>query len=163
MTSFGETSFDCPICEEQVEAKVLYSTNQMGQDTDFCPITMGFHAVPLVVEACRNCGYSGYTEDFEDAEFTMEEKIGFIDARVPDGLIPLEARLDDLSPDHVYYLAYMTRRHFGGKPHELADLLLRASWCLRLDGGRPRDDVAASRYRREAIREFRKAVRDTDS
>ncbi|MHC4597510.1 MAG: DUF2225 domain-containing protein [Planctomycetota bacterium] len=163
MTTFGETTYRCPICEEEVPARVLHSTNQMGQDTDLCPITMGFHAVPLLVNACLNCGYAGYGEDFEGKNLSPEEKVRFLDARIPDGLIPLEARLDDLSPDHVYYLAYLTRRQFRSTPAELADLLLRASWCLRLDGGRPSDDVAASRYRRQAIREFGKALRTPET
>jgi len=160
MTTFGETVFECPVCEEEVPGKVLHSTNQMGQDSDFCPVTMGVHAVPLVINACGNCGYAGYGSDFSGPEFTPQEKISFLSARIHEGLIPLEARLDHLSSDHAYYLAYLTRRHFKAPPEELGDLLLKASWCLRLDGGRPRDETASSRYRREAIREFRRAVED---
>lgn len=159
MTTFSETNLECPVCGENVAARVVHSTNQMGQDTDFCPVTMGFHAVPLVIRACSNCGYAGYDSDFHDRDYAPDERMAFINARVGDGLIPLEARLDDLSPDHAYYLAFLTRRHFGAPPADLGDLLLKASWCLRLDGGRPRDDVAASRYRREAIREFECALR----
>jgi uncharacterized protein (DUF2225 family) len=154
MTTFGETTYECPICGEGVPAMVLHSTNQMGQDTDFCPVTMGFHAVPLVIHACENCGYAGYDEEFQEREFPPEERVRFLDANVAEGLLPLEARLDNLDADHRYYLAYLTRRHFGGTAEELADFLLRASWCLRLEGGRPRDDTAASRYRREAMREY---------
>ncbi|MHC5038896.1 MAG: DUF2225 domain-containing protein [Planctomycetota bacterium] len=158
MTTFGEAIFECPICGEKVPGKILHSTNQMGQDTDFCPVTVGFHAVPLLVHACRNCGYAGYTSDFEEKSFKPEVKIAFLGANIAEGLIPLEARLDDLSPDHFYYLAAHTARHFKAAPEQLGDLLLRASWCLRLEGGRPQDEVAASRYRREAIQEFHRAL-----
>ena len=40
---------------------------------------------------------------------------------------------------------------------DVANLLLRASWCLRIDG-RSGDTVAASRYRTDAISEFMKAL-----
>ncbi len=159
MTLFQEKTYTCPICEEEVPGADLQSTNQVGQYTDFCPITMGFHAVPLVIQACRNCGYAGYAFDFEGRSFTPAEKLAFLDAKIPEGLIPLEARLETLEPDHEYYLACLTRRYFGAPAQELGDLLLKASWCLRLEGGRPNDDVAASRYRREAIREFECALR----
>jgi hypothetical protein len=158
MTTFGEVAYECPVCGEPVPGVEIHSTNQMDRDTDFCPVTAGLHAVPLVIHACRNCGYAGYGRDFEDRSFDPVQKTRFVAARIPDGLIPLEARLKDLSADHSYYLAYLTRVHFGAPPAELGDLLLRASWCLRLPGGRPEDDVAASRYRREALREFRRAL-----
>ena len=158
MTTFGEISFDCPICGEPVTGMEIHSTNQMDRDTDFCPVTVGFHAVPLEVLACRNCGYAGTSVEFRDKDFAPDQRARFVSARICDGLIPLEARLHALSPDHMYYLAFLTAAHFGAPAAELGDSLLRASWCVRLPGGRPGDDVAASRYRREAVREFLRAL-----
>lgn len=163
MTTFQERTYTCPICEEDVAGTVVTSTNRMGQHTDFCPVTAGFNAVPLSILACTNCGYAGYADDFEEGEYSPREKLDFMNAGIPEGLIPLEARLDRLDPDHCYYLACLTRRHFGADASLQGDLLLRAYWCLRLEGGRPRDETAASRYRREAIDRFEEALTEAET
>lgn len=158
MTTFRETTLTCPACFSEVPAFEITSTNQVGQDTDFCPRTMGFHTVPMVVSTCRGCGYSGYADDFEDKTLDDGERERFLEARVQDGLIPLEARLRSIQADHSYYLAFLTAKHFKSSHEDLADLLLRAYWCLRIDDLRPNDTVAASKYRTAAIGEFLMAI-----
>ena len=156
MTTFQEKTLTCPVCSSDVRAFEITSTNQMGQDTDFCPRTAGFHAVPLVISACRSCGYAGYASVFEERELSSDQKAAFHEARIPDVLIPLEARLNDIRSDHAYLLAAATARHFREPYEDVANLLLRASWCLRIDG-RSGDAVAAHKYRSEAISEFIRA------
>lgn len=147
MTTFHEQTVTCPCCNEEVIITLLTSTNSFGKRTDFHSITGGFPPIPLQMNTCPTCGFSGSANDFLNPKLSPElkEKIQtYIKPMLYDA--PLKA-------GRRYELYAEIRKLEGDTELELANRYLVAAWAAVDEGT---DDEKA--HRQKAIDYFRKAL-----
>ncbi len=152
MTTWFPVSFACPACGTTMEASEIGSTNVVGRDSDLMPHTAGMHAALLAVAACR-CGYADYVGRMRETRLTPAQKHAFLESERPE--------IADAPPAHRRFeLAERTRSILGDGSRALGDLLLHASWCLRLEG--VADAALEAGYRSRALAHFSRALADVD-
>jgi uncharacterized protein (DUF2225 family) len=129
MTSFITRESVCPVCVCTVEITVLTSTNYVGQHSDFHRITMGYAPLPLMMNTCSMCGYSGFTDDFANpASLTPELRTKILASlRHIVGDVPLDA-------GRRYELYALQQELAGADAWQMAHHYLRAAWAARDDG-----------------------------
>src|SRR5258708_32638578 len=60
MTTYNTIEILCPGCKTHIRINVLTSTNSVGgQETDFQTHAIGFSPLPLMINTCPRCGYTG--------------------------------------------------------------------------------------------------------
>lgn len=158
MTTFHEESIPCPSCAAEVHAVVVTSTNAMGGESDLMPLTSGMHAVPLLVAACE-CGYADYAGRFSSTTLTANQRHRLLESDLPHFFAPGR----DIPGYRRYELAVRARAILGDGPFDLANLMLRASWCVRIEGeARPESLALEEYYRRGAIGLYRRAIAESE-
>lgn len=148
MTTFFKSNELCPVCQHSVTVTHLSSTNYMGQHSDFHRLTMGFSPLPLLMNTCPQCGYSGSAKDFSEPEAISDT----FKQQIIENLQSIVTS-QPLTAGRRYELFALQQEIKGAEPHELADYYLRASWAAR-DEGDPREAV----YQQFAAQLFQKAL-----
>lgn len=151
MTTLIETKMSCPCCDLEFESSVVASTNQVGEATDFMPITGGMPYIPMAIVTCPTCGYS--TDDMSTDEGTVPQNIKEL---THERLAPLvKAKRPSASQSHKF--AAMILEWQGEPEAAVADLYLSAAWCCRLGCG---DDSSEDEkfFLREAVERFERSV-----
>lgn len=150
MTTFIKKQVECPVCSQITTVTLLTSTNYMGQYSDFHRITAGFAPLPLLMNTCPVCGYSGSVEDFEKPEnLTPELKQKILHHIQP---IVKNAPLDG---GRRYEIFALIQELNGADSWLMGNLYLRAAWAAMDSGSMKEAD-----YRRVAISFFQKALND---
>lgn len=152
MTTFHKTQEKCPICANDVTISHLTSTNYFGQHSDFHRMTMGFSPLPLLMNTCPQCGYSGSAQAFAAPEVmssTFKQQI----------LENLQSIVNaqPLTAGRRYELFALQEELRGASAHEMADYYLRASWAARDEG-----DPGEAAYQRFAAMFFQKALENNE-
>jgi uncharacterized protein len=151
MTTFFETQEKCPICANDVTISHLTSTNYFGQHSDFHRMTMGFSPLPLLMNTCPQCGYSGNAQAFTASEAMSSA----FKQQIIESLQSI-VKSQPLTAGRRYELFALQEELRGASAHEMADYYLRASWAARDEG-----DLHEADYQRYAVTFFQKAL-DTD-
>lgn len=149
MTTFHETEFNCPVCDTAFMGKVLTSTNTFGpRTTDFHQHAVGFQPLPLLINICPNCGYSGFSSDFDQPALDPELK-----QRVWEELSPI---VQNNPVDEAAGYAFRARiaEWRGEGVMAVANLYLQAAWCCSDIGNE--EDI--DDYRLAAIDYFKAAL-----
>lgn len=153
MTTLANIELTCPVCGTRFVSQRIASTNSVGQDTDFRPITIGLDPQPHYVHVCPRCMFAAFEGDYETAQDPVRN---FVLAREhhPEELVAGGGRAA-LSGSTKYLLAARCYRHdTRASDLRLADLYLRASWCARQESLPEREAESQC----EAIMLFEKAL-----
>jgi hypothetical protein len=152
VTTFIRQNVNCPNCDETIEITVLTSTNTFGgQSTDFHSHAAGFSPLPLAINTCPHCAYSGFVSDFTEPiplSAALKEKIA-------QELTPLLGR-DGVAASDSYAFTAKLAEWRGASARTIADIYVRAAWCC-VDTGNTVDEPT---YRKRAIEYFLKAMAD---
>lgn len=149
MTTFAEETRVCPVCEARFRVAAVHSSGSSGADSDFRPHHWGPDPLPGYVHSCLECGFSGYTQDFDDgvSEMVMRKIRKF-----------LSPRTRDLSRANAPYFRYeflaLIYEWDDRSSLEVAEGFLRASWVARACDNREKERL----YQREAVRRFEEAL-----
>jgi uncharacterized protein len=150
MTTILTEEVKCPNCETEFEIDTVASTNQVAMTTDFHPIARGFDPYYHFVHTCQNCGFSGYSEDFEADTIgpAVSEKISRV----------IRPRLqgDATSPHMSWEFTALIAEWQNQEPTDIADLYRHAAWCA----GEEKEQQAY--YRRTAARWLERALEGGD-
>jgi uncharacterized protein (DUF2225 family) len=154
MTTFHEADTRCPCCDAEVKVRVLTSPNTFGgQHTDFHSVAVGFPPLPIMMNTCPNCGFSGYERAFlEPVPLSAELR-----AHIERELTP-QVRLAPPNGGKRYEFAARISQWQGAPALQTADLYLRAAWCC-VDEGTPAEEID---YRLAAIDYFQQALANGD-
>lgn len=152
MTTFFKTDEKCPVCQSDVSVTHLSSTNYMGQHSDFHRLTMGFAPLPLAMNTCPQCGYSGSADAFAEPTAISDTFKQQIFEHLQSIVLS-----QPLTAGRRYELFALQQELSGASAQEMADYYLRASWAAR-DEGDPRE----SAYQRYAIGFFEQALASDD-
>lgn len=149
MTTFHEIDLTCPVCQTVFTGKLLTSTNTFGpRSTDFHQRAAGFQPLPLLINTCPNCGYSGASDDFEGVEITPE-----VQQRIWEELSPI-VQNNAVDPAMGYAFSARIIEWQGGETMAIAHAYLQAAWCCDDIGNE--DDI--DDYRLAAIDYFKVAL-----
>jgi hypothetical protein len=122
-TTYGVELRACPVCGEEVEVKVLASTNNYGGvGTDFAQHAAGEEPWWYWIAYSPACGYADWVGRF--GEELPEEEAAFVVETLSD-------RVGERPLWEQYYNLYMLEEFRGASKVELADTLLIGWWCLR--------------------------------
>jgi uncharacterized protein (DUF2225 family) len=154
MTTFNHTEVTCPCCGKKFETTILISTNTFGgQTTDFQSRAVGFSPLPLIINTCPQCGFSGGISDFEDSKLLPEP----LKAKIRAELTPLiQVQPPDCGTKYEF-AAHIAEWEDAG-PFTIADLYLKAAWCAN-DNSQHEPEM---KYRHLAIEYFQKWLDHTD-
>lgn len=151
MTTFRQVDVICPCCASEFQALELTSTNNFGgQYTDFHQIAVGTPPIPLLMNACPTCAFSGYVSAFQGKDVSAEVK-----HKVRDELTP-HAQEVQQDGGRRYEFAARIASWQNEPPNRLADYYLRAAWCCVDE----RNSQHEMEYRRQAIHYFQTALED---
>lgn len=147
MTTFYDITVNCPCCNENVKIRRLMSTNSLGgKYTDFHEQTIGDAPIPILMNTCPNCGFSGYAKDFESP---LDENLK---SQICTVISPL-CQLETLNAGRRYELYAEIRKLVGDNIWELANIYLEGAWAAFDEG------TANEAYlRRLALDHFREAL-----
>jgi len=152
MTTFYETQEKCPVCANDVTISHLTSTNYFGQHSDFHRMTMGFSPLPLLMNTCPQCGYSGSDKAFAEPEAMSSH----FKQQIIEKLQPIVIS-QPLTAGRRYELFALQEELRGASAYEMADYYLRASWAARDEG-----DMNEPNYQRHAATFFQKALENSE-
>lgn len=150
MTTFVDVSLVCPACNGSFLSRLITSCGNRGHDTDFRPHYWGLDPVPYFVHTCGHCEFSGFMDDFIEAEGEQSDSQSRHEG---------PAGGDPLPGSRKYELA--AERYAAARPadHQLVgDLYLRGSWCARLEEA-PAKEAA---LQRQAVLHFEAALEEAD-
>jgi uncharacterized protein len=148
MTSFVNREVICPVCNGTVETTLLTSTNYVGRYSDFHRITMGFPPLPLMMNTCPACGFSGFADDFDNpTDLSLDLK-----TKILENLQPIVSQIP-LDAGRRYELYALKQELAGADTWQMANHYLRAAWAAR-DDRSPQEH----HYQRFAIDFFEKAL-----
>lgn len=152
MTTFFKTQEKCPVCANDVTISHLTSTNYFGQHSDFHRMTMGFSPLPLLMNTCPQCGYSGSAKAFAEPEAISS----ILKQQIKEHLQSIVIS-QPLTAGRRYEIFALQEELRGASAHDLADYYLRASWAARDEG-----DVHEADYQRHAVTFFQKALDNSE-
>jgi uncharacterized protein len=155
MTTLQQVELQCPICETRFRSQSVVSTNSFGgKRTDFHERAAGTQPLPYLIHTCNRCGFSGADRDFsDDAEISP-----ILKERVWNELAPAIAT-GTLTGSEKYEAAAKVAEWQALEPRQIADLLLRASWCCVDEG----DTEAERFFRRKAAWKFEESLESYDA
>ena len=139
MTSLIRVVLNCPVCETSFATQRIASTNSVGQDTDFRPLTAGIDPQPHYVHVCPKCNFAAFEGDFGAVQDEVKQMV----------LGPEYTPLDLIDREDIASIRGSTKyllavrcysRDDRASDLRLADLYLRASWCARQE-----DDLTRER------------------
>jgi hypothetical protein len=134
----------CPACKAEFGVAVMMSTNNAGgTDRDFLQHAGGSQPILLAMGCCPKCHYANYVDDLLEKPKVPEEIKAFLHS--PDFRFPeFEKKRwsgdeEGYSPREVpAWAAYDARaqivtRTGKAQPKDLANLYLKAAWCVRFE------------------------------
>ncbi|MBE9143933.1 DUF2225 domain-containing protein [Planktothrix mougeotii] len=147
MTTVMEETVNCPCCHRKITILDLGSTNSFGrQYTDFHSQTMGYAPMPILMNTCPDCGFSGYNKDFKNPlDETLKSQICTV-------ITPL-CQVETLNAGRRYELYGKIRQLAGDNVWELGNNYLQGAWAAFDEGT---DNEAY--LRRLALEYFREAL-----
>ncbi len=146
MTTVRQEKVKCPSCQKALTINVLGSTNSVGCYTDFHRITMGYAPLPIQINTCPDCGFSGYRQDFgAKLDKKLKTQIGTL-------ITPL-CQAEDLNAGRRYELHAKIREIAGDNDWELAHEYLKGAWAAFDE-----QTVNEAHLRQLAINYFEKAL-----
>ncbi|MCA9753985.1 MAG: DUF2225 domain-containing protein [bacterium] len=139
----------CPVCEARFEVPSVRSCGSHGADSDFRPHCWGYDPLEDQVQACRECGFAGYPEDFREGvtENVIRKIRKFLTPRTRDLKRPSAAFFR-------YEFLALIYEWEDRSSLEVADSFLRASWVARSRQNREKERL----YQRESVRRFEEAL-----
>lgn len=152
-TNYGETTVQCPVCDEKVTAYEIGSYSTGGnQDTDLMNHTLGAEVIPLFPATCSRCYYSGYPSEFieldeakadpeDEADEGEAKKVELSDDQKKKLGATLKPRVKierGMGPDKIpawarYDLLAQTYAALGKRTSDVAFQYLRGSWAERIE------------------------------
>ncbi len=153
MTTLRQIELSCPICGNSFQSQAVVSTNAFGgKRTDFHERAAGTQPLAYLVHMCSECGYSGVERDFT----SVTDVSPLVKEHVLNELAPTAPI--NVTGSGKYEAAAKVAEWQGVEPRQIADFLLRASWCCVDEG-----DIEAERYfRRLAAWSFEQALSSYD-
>ena len=149
MTTLFHKDVTCPCCGYAFQATVLGSTNTFGpQYTDFHVQAAGAQPLPLMMNTCEECGYSGFVDDFE-----LEDIADNLRDNILDELQPIVQNEQVDKPRGYAFLARIQEWQ-GATWFQVGNTFMRAAWCC-VDTGQRHNEES---YRRSAIACFEYAI-----
>ncbi len=124
----------------------------MGRHSDFHQVTMGFPPLPLLMNTCPQCGFSGTASTFD----TPETIPSSFKQQIIEHIQPIVTS-QPLTAGRRYELFALQKELLGASAQEMGDYYLRASWAARDEG----DDHEAN-YQHYALTFFHKALSSDD-
>ena len=153
MSILHDIEVTCPVCDTVFASTSIAAANQIGQDTDFRPRTLGADAVPHYVHVCPYCGFAAFEGDFDSVQDSVRDHV--LGGGPQQHPIFAEEDPTALSGSSKYLLAAECYEHDSRATQmRLGDLCLRASWCARQEGKLSREQecrVAAILHFEEAL------------
>ena len=146
-TRLSMADFTCAFCGQKFTDKIIWSTNVMGRDAEFRPLTMGLDPLPYYVHACPNCGFTSGSDAVKLSEPERRDIGKFLtDYReTHGGGVSGAGKYEVLS--NIYILRKLP-------PEKIAYAFQQAAW-LADDAS---DEAAARRYRAAALEYLVKAM-----
>ena len=122
MTTIFEETVHCPCCKKSLTLKILGSTSSVGCYTDFHGITMGYAPLPILMNTCPDCGFSGYSQDFKTPlDSHLKNQIGTV-------ITPL-CKAEEMNAGRRYELYAKIREMAGANAWELGQEYLKGAWA----------------------------------
>jgi uncharacterized protein (DUF2225 family) len=122
MTTVHQEKVQCPCCKTSITIDVLGSTNSFGCYTDFHGITMGYAPLPIMMNTCPNCGFSGYRQDFSGKlDKNLKSQIGTV-------ITPL-CQAEEMNAGRRYELHAKIREMAGDNAWKLGQEYLKGAWA----------------------------------
>lgn len=151
MTTLQQTKFQCPVCEEEFESKVVTSTNSFGgKTTDFRERAAGTQPHGYKVVTCPACYYTAEPRSWQHGLDADYFQIDQLQAQLNE----IVAREDKILVGSVKWHLAALIAQWAGEIRKTADCYLYAAWCCINEG----DTEAERFYRIEAARAFTKAL-----
>jgi uncharacterized protein (DUF2225 family) len=149
VTTFAEEIRVCPVCEARFPVAAVQSCGSYAADSDFRPHHWGVDPLESYVHACHECGFSGYSTDFDEGvtEMVIRKIRKFLSPRTRD-LTRANA------PFFKYEFMALIYEWEDRASREVGDGFLRASWVARCRNNREKERL----YQREAVRRFEEAL-----
>jgi len=127
-TSFKTSSFICPSCSSNFEARIVKSVTHQGQDSDFFPHYLGENPLPFFLVRCPECSFTAYPEDYAPK---MGEQNKVTPAFIKKVLsLPVAKKLPEEALK--FFIAGKVYEENQRNPYHIGNLYLRGSWCCRL-------------------------------
>lgn len=80
MTTMHPIELVCPVCNTELEGRIIRSTNTFGgQTTDFHTMAVGFDVLDFVITTCHKCGFTDYSSDFGKKYTITDDLRNFIE------------------------------------------------------------------------------------
>jgi len=155
MTSLIRVVLHCPVCDSSFATQRIASTNSVGQDTDFRPLTAGIDPQPHYVHVCPKCHFAAFEGDFGAVQDEVKHMVQS-PAYAPEDTLQGE-EVGSLRGSTKYLLAVRCySQDDRASDLRLADLYLRASWCARQEEDLSREREAQT----QAILLFEQALEE---
>lgn len=147
MTIIQHHQFTCPLCGNVFESQIVASTNSFGKlHSDLYQEAEGAQPIYYLVHTCTNCGYSGYDDDFQPQDVTIE----FRD--LVSNVITPEIKGRKIDANGHFYLAALCAEWKGVPPQTIARIYHIGAWYYRIQGEEEKEffylHMAAEYYER---------------
>ena len=122
MTTVHQEKVKCPCCHKSLTIDVLGSPNAFGFYTDFNGIPMGYAPLPILMNTCPDCGFSGYSQDFDTP---LDSHLKTLLSTV---ITPLY-QAEEMNAGRRYELYAKIREMAGANAWELGQEYLKGAWA----------------------------------